>query len=129
MTPYLGCDIIKNQKGVANLENQNIEWKSIWKDEFLKELCGFANSQGGICEVGRADSGKAVGVSNIGKLMDDLSNTSITSLKYIQRFMQKEMTIKISCELLWRNPHTQFIAMANATYESDAKTTSWKVKH
>ena len=25
------------------MENQNYEWKSKWNEEFLKELCGFAN--------------------------------------------------------------------------------------
>ena len=28
-------------------ESQNIEYKSIWKDEYLKWICGFANAQGG----------------------------------------------------------------------------------
>ncbi len=29
-------------------ESQNIEWKEIWKDEYLKWICGFANAEGGI---------------------------------------------------------------------------------
>ena len=29
-------------------ENQNIEYKESWHDEYLKWLCGFANAQGGI---------------------------------------------------------------------------------
>jgi ATP-dependent DNA helicase RecG len=28
-------------------ENQNIEWKESWKDEYLKWICGFANDNGG----------------------------------------------------------------------------------
>ena len=28
-------------------ENQNIEWKESWRDNYLKWICGFANSQGG----------------------------------------------------------------------------------
>jgi len=28
-------------------ETQNIEYKSVWKDEYLKWVCGFANAQGG----------------------------------------------------------------------------------
>ena len=27
-------------------ESQNIEYKTIWKDEYLKWICGFANAQG-----------------------------------------------------------------------------------
>lgn len=28
-------------------ESQNIEYKEIWKDEYLKWICGFANANGG----------------------------------------------------------------------------------
>ena len=29
-----------------NNENQNIEYKESWPDEYVKWLCGFANAQG-----------------------------------------------------------------------------------
>lgn len=29
-----------------NAENQNIEYKESWRDEYLKWICGFANAQG-----------------------------------------------------------------------------------
>jgi len=29
-------------------EQQNIEWKASWRDEYLKWICGFANAKGGI---------------------------------------------------------------------------------
>lgn len=28
-------------------ENQNIEYKESWRDEYLKWICGFANANGG----------------------------------------------------------------------------------
>lgn len=28
-------------------EKQNVEWKAIWKDEYLQWICGFANAQVG----------------------------------------------------------------------------------
>ena len=28
-------------------ENQNIEWKASWRNEYIKWICGFANAQGG----------------------------------------------------------------------------------
>jgi ATP-dependent DNA helicase RecG len=28
-------------------EDQNIEFKESWRDEYLKWICGFANAQGG----------------------------------------------------------------------------------
>ena len=36
-------------------ESQHIEWKLIWRNEFLKWICGFANAEGGVLEIGRAD--------------------------------------------------------------------------
>ncbi|MDG6250511.1 helix-turn-helix domain-containing protein [Methanocalculus sp.] len=30
------------------IESQNIEFKESWKDEYLKTLCAFANTNGGI---------------------------------------------------------------------------------
>ena len=45
-------------------ETQNVEFKQSWRDEFLKEICGFANAQGGMLLIGVDDSGKAVGVTN-----------------------------------------------------------------
>ena len=39
-------------------ENQNIEWKESWKDEYLKCICGFANASGGKIIIGKNDSGK-----------------------------------------------------------------------
>jgi len=36
-------------------ENQNIEWKEVWKDEYLKWICGFANAKGGRLYIGKRD--------------------------------------------------------------------------
>ena len=36
-------------------ENQNIEWKESWQDDYLKWVCDFANAQGGSLEIGRND--------------------------------------------------------------------------
>ncbi len=33
-------------------EHQHIEWKSSWRDEYLKWICGFANGQGGSLVIG-----------------------------------------------------------------------------
>lgn len=55
-------------------ENQNIEWKETWRDEFLKWICGFANAEGGVLVIGRNDQGQPVGVSNANTLLNDLPN-------------------------------------------------------
>jgi ATP-dependent DNA helicase RecG len=56
------------------LENQNLEWKETWHDEYVKTICGFANASGGILEIGRRDNGEIIGVSNAKKLLEDLPN-------------------------------------------------------
>ena len=55
-------------------ENQNIEWKETWRDEYLKWICGFANASGGSIFIGKNDSGDIVGVANSQKLLEDIPN-------------------------------------------------------
>jgi ATP-dependent DNA helicase RecG len=61
-------------------ENQNIEYKSVWKDEYLKWICGFANAQGGTLYIGKDDNGNVVGVKNAKKLLEELPNKITTIL-------------------------------------------------
>lgn len=61
-------------------ESQNIEYKSIWKDEYLKWICGFANAQGGTIFIGKDDNGNVVGLKNAKKLLEDLPNKITTVL-------------------------------------------------
>ncbi|MCR4665458.1 MAG: putative DNA binding domain-containing protein [Paludibacteraceae bacterium] len=46
------------------METQSVEYKQIWRDDFLKEICGFANAQGGTLYIGIADNGDVVRVEN-----------------------------------------------------------------
>lgn len=55
-------------------EKQNVEWKAIWKDEYLQWICGFANAQGGTLYIGKDDNGNPVGLKNAKKLLEDLPN-------------------------------------------------------
>ena len=55
-------------------ETQNIEYKSSWRDEYLKWICGFANAQGGKLFIGKDDNGNVIGVKNVKKLLEDLPN-------------------------------------------------------
>ena len=61
-------------------ECQNIEWKKTWSDEYLKWICGFANTQGGRLYIGVDDSEKVVGVANAQKLLEDIPNKIVTTL-------------------------------------------------
>ena len=55
-------------------EQQNIEYKQSWHDDYLKWICGFANASGGVIYVGKDDDGKVVGISDYRKLMDEIPN-------------------------------------------------------
>ena len=56
------------------MENQTIEWKETWRDEYMKTLCAFANTSGGTLEIGRSNNGKIVGIANAAKFLEDLPN-------------------------------------------------------
>ena len=55
-------------------ENQNIEWKSSWHEDYLKWICGFANSQGGKLFIGINDQGNVTGIDNHNELLEKLPN-------------------------------------------------------
>jgi ATP-dependent DNA helicase RecG len=55
-------------------ENQIVEWKESWRAEYLKWICGYANAQGGVLEIGKNDDGVVVGLDNPKKLLEDIPN-------------------------------------------------------
>lgn len=67
-------EIVIQKRGGRVSENQNIEWKESWRDEYLKWICGFANAQGGKIYIGKRDDGTIIGVSNSKKLLEDIPN-------------------------------------------------------
>jgi len=71
MNLYLSAIKMKSKKMP---EQQNIEYKSSWHDDYLKWVCGFANANGGNIFIGIDDDGKIVGVADYKKLMEDIPN-------------------------------------------------------
>jgi len=55
-------------------EHQQREWKAAWRDEYLKWICGFANAEGGVLEIGRSDDGAPVGVADAARLLEEIPN-------------------------------------------------------
>lgn len=51
-------------------ENQNVEYKQIWRDEYLRWVCAFANTTGGVMYIGVADDGKVIGLDNAQELVN-----------------------------------------------------------
>ncbi|MEK7814131.1 MAG: RNA-binding domain-containing protein, partial [Candidatus Desantisbacteria bacterium] len=56
------------------IENQSIEYKQSWRDEYLKWICGYANAEGGNLYIGKDDAGDTVGLSDAKKLLEDIPN-------------------------------------------------------
>ena len=56
------------------MENQNMEYKESWRDEYIKWVCGFANANGGKMYIGIDDKGNIKGISEAKKLAEDLPN-------------------------------------------------------
>lgn len=61
-------------------ENQNIEYKESWRDEYLKWICGFANAQGGKMFIGVDDHGNITGLTDYKRLMDEIPNKAVSHL-------------------------------------------------
>lgn len=55
-------------------ESQVLEYKKSWHDEYLKWICGFANSNGGTLYVGIDDKGDYIGVEESHRLMEEIPN-------------------------------------------------------
>ena len=64
-------------------ESHYIEWKESWRDEYLKWICGFANSKGGILVLGVRDDGSVCGLKNAPQLMELLPNLVRDKLKLV----------------------------------------------
>lgn len=83
-------------------ENQEVEFKKIWKDDWLEWICGFANTTGGIMYIGADDNGNIIGLGNLaqdlfdklpGKIKDSLG--IITEIELNSNNNLEYITIKI----------------------------------
>jgi len=72
--------VLLHTKDFHMSETQNIEYKSSWRDEFLREICGFANAQGGTLFIGIDNDGNVLGVESAQKLLENLPNKITTIL-------------------------------------------------
>lgn len=77
-------------------ESQHIEFKLVWKDDFLKNVCAFANAEGGTLNIGINDKGEITGVDNSNKLVETLPNIinqklGIVPAIYIENIEEKRV--------------------------------------
>ena len=66
-------------------ESQTTEFKPSWRDEYLKTICAFANTEGGKLLIGVDDRGNFIGVKNSKKLLEDLPNKILDILGIIPK--------------------------------------------
>ena len=59
---------------IAKKENQNLDFKRSWNDDYLKWVCAFANTEGGSLFIGVEDDGRVCGVKNAHRLSEDIPN-------------------------------------------------------
>ncbi len=64
-------------------ESQNIEYKTAWRDEYLKWVCGFSNANGGKLLIGVNDKGQIIGIEDNKRLMEDIPNKIVNYLGII----------------------------------------------
>lgn len=55
-------------------ETQSVEFKSLWKDDFLRIISSFANLEGGELFIGIDDEGNVIGVKQSKNLMEVIPN-------------------------------------------------------
>ena len=68
---------------MKKLENQKIEYKTTWRDDYLKWICGFANSGGGKVYIGVDDKGVAIGVPDVKELLEKIPNQITDALEIV----------------------------------------------
>lgn len=55
-------------------ENQLIEFKESWRDEYVRYVSAFCNTNGGTLYIGIDDKGRVVGVERVEVLIEKLPN-------------------------------------------------------
>ena len=72
-------------------ETQNVEFKQSWRDEFLKEICGFANAKGDRVNdrVNFAAEVLSLVEKNPGLRSKDLAVLAGKSIPTISRFLKR----------------------------------------
>ena len=64
-------------------EQQNIEYKQSWHNDYLKWVCGFANAIGGVIYIGIDDYGNVVHLENYARLLEEIPNKIRNSMGII----------------------------------------------
>ena len=80
---------------ITNKESQTVEYKQNWRDDCLKAISAFANSDGGDLIIGLDDKGKPSGLKNVKRQLEDIPNTIRNKLGIIP-FQETHSLLKFS---------------------------------
>jgi len=102
-------------------EQQNIEYKQSWHNDYLKWVCGFANAIGGIIYIGRDDSGNVVHLIDYARLLEDIPNKIRNAMGIIcdvqlhEEKNKKYISIKV-------NPYSVAVSLRGRFYYRSGST-------
>lgn len=102
-------------------EQQNIEYKQNWHDDYLKWVCGFANAIGGVIYIGKDDDGKVVPLNDYASLLEDIPNKIrnwmgiICDVQLHDEDGNKYISIKV-------NPYTVAVSLRGRYYYRSGST-------
>lgn len=105
-----------------NQENQNIEHKRIWKDDYLKWVSGFANALGGKIYIGIDDDLTVVGVPRLHSQLEDIPNKIINHTGVFPETNHIKMDGKDVIEIIV-SPSTMPISYRGVYYYRSGATT------
>ncbi|MCB0483122.1 MAG: putative DNA binding domain-containing protein [Flavobacteriales bacterium] len=102
-------------------EQQNIEYKPSWHDDYLKWVCGFANAIGGIIYIGIDNKGNATHLPDHEKLMEDIPNKIRNAMGIIcdVQLEDKESKKYISIKV---NPYSVAVSLRGRYYYRTGST-------
>ena len=87
-------------------ETENIELKISWRDEYLKTIAAFANTNGGKLILGVKDDGKIEGVTHPKKLLEDIPNKISNHLRIVANVLLLEIDQKNVIEIVTQKNST-----------------------
>ena len=84
------------------METHNMERKESWSSEWLKTICGFANTEGGVLIIGIKDKGKVIGVKDphdLMKVIPDTVRNKLDATVFVRTItMEDKICIEITVE-------------------------------
>lgn len=97
------------------IRKQHIEWKEVWKDDYLEWLNGYANAWGGTLYIGKNDAGDVIGLENSRELLEDLPKKIKDETGIIADVNLREQNGKEYIEIVVQ-PHSPFVPYKGAYY-------------